>query len=97
MAGFQREEAEPTGPFVTGSLAFPSHLLSEQSYSTSAGHFVAQLEALSSTYGTMRVVRGDGSCFYRSLLYRLCELLVSNEAERVRLLGYVKEVRTHVN
>ena len=87
------EPPSPTGPFVSDLFPFPSHLLSTQNYSTSTSHFVAQLNLLSETYSSIRIVKGDGSCFYRSFLYGLITILAEpeNESERLRIIEYVQK------
>jgi len=39
-------------------------------------------------YCKLRKTRGDGNCYYRSFLYRLCEMLLHNPTERTRVLQY---------
>lgn len=50
--------------------------------------FTSGVDYLSTVYQSTRMTRGDGSCYYRSFLYSLCEYLMKNEAELTRLTKY---------
>mmetsp|Transcript_34284 Transcript_34284/g.39032 ORF Transcript_34284/g.39032 Transcript_34284/m.39032 type:complete len:246 (+) Transcript_34284:57-794(+) len=46
---------------------------------------------LSESYASIRTVRGDGNCFYRSFLYSLCE----NMKDRERIINVVEDSISH--
>ena len=56
--------------------------------------FVAGLQALSTVqgYSNVRLIRGDGNCYYRAVLYRLAELVLESPPSLgKRLLATLKE------
>jgi ubiquitin thioesterase protein OTUB1 len=57
-----------------------------------AGNFLAGLQALGKTYDRMRMVRGDGNCYYRAFLYSLAEYyLQSSKEQGAELVRLIKE------
>lgn len=52
--------------------------------------FKSKIVKLSDTYCQIRRVRPDGNCFFRAVGYRLCELLLQDEAEQKRVLGCIE-------
>lgn len=46
---------------------------------------------LSQHYSDMRRVRGDGNCYYRALLYSLCECVKKDKGEWTKLTNLVKD------
>ena len=46
-----------------------------------APNFLMGVEALAKEYGSIRCIRGDGNCFYRAFLYRLVEMIQSNQTD----------------
>jgi TolA-binding protein len=54
----------------------------------SSKYFEMGTDYLSTIYGKMRNIRGDGNCYYRAFLYSLCESLINNKAEMDRVFKY---------
>jgi ubiquitin thioesterase protein OTUB1 len=50
----------------------------EQDYN--ASHFLAGVQALQKDYSQIRLVRGDGNCYYRAFLYSLAEKIMQMQA-----------------
>lgn len=48
----------------------------EEAVTTSSSHFLAGVQALQKEYGQIRLVRGDGNCYYRAFLYSLAEKIM---------------------
>jgi ubiquitin thioesterase protein OTUB1 len=48
-------------------------------------NFLRGVDYLSHHYRDLRRVRGDGNCFYRALLYGMCETLLLRPLERERI------------
>jgi len=46
---------------------------------------------LAKNYRDVRRVRGDGNCFYRALLYGMCESLLIRPQERQRIIAKIQE------
>lgn len=63
-------------PMISDLLS-PSHLIPEYELNPNPG-FIQGIKYLSSKYSTMRKVRGDGNCFYRSFLFAYLEGLRKN-------------------
>mmetsp|Transcript_6144 Transcript_6144/g.7956 ORF Transcript_6144/g.7956 Transcript_6144/m.7956 type:complete len:270 (-) Transcript_6144:260-1069(-) len=57
-----------------------------------SSNFRANVAILQNHYGHLRMVRGDGNCYYRAFLFSLVEhlLLAENKAEGERILHWVK-------
>jgi ubiquitin thioesterase protein OTUB1 len=60
-------------------------------YKESANNFLAGIEDLEKNYSQIRIVRGDGNCYYRAFLYNLAEHMFQNKQEGQRILEYVKK------
>jgi ubiquitin thioesterase protein OTUB1 len=60
-------------------------------YQTSANNFLAGIEDLEQDYVQIRIVRGDGNCYYRAFLYNLAEHMFENKQEGERILACVKK------
>jgi ubiquitin thioesterase protein OTUB1 len=58
------------------------------------GTFLAGVAALQKRYGGIRMVRGDGNCYYRAFLFALAETLCrdTKHPEGQRILTFLKEV-----
>ncbi|GAX09655.1 ubiquitin thioesterase protein OTUB1 [Fistulifera solaris] len=58
------------------------------------GPFLAGVAALQKLYGGIRMVRGDGNCYYRAFLFALAETLCQDtkHPEGQRILTFLKEV-----
>jgi ubiquitin thioesterase protein OTUB1 len=57
-----------------------------------AQSFNQGLKSLERTYSDIRVIRGDGNCFYRAFLYSLAEqLLPVDETRNQRRLAFLKD------
>jgi ubiquitin thioesterase protein OTUB1 len=56
-------------------------------------HFLAGVAALQKLYGGIRMVRGDGNCYYRAFLFALAEKLCENNKgpEGQRIVTFLKE------
>ena len=54
----------------------------EQVYQDNQAQFIPQLHVLQQTYDKIRLVRGDGNCFYRAFLYSLAEQLLHATLQR---------------
>lgn len=54
-------------------------------------NFAKGIESLD--YKEMRVVRGDGNCYYRAFLYQLCELILQDDGGKLgkSILTWLKE------
>ena len=57
-----------------------------------ASNFLTGVDALEKEHDHIRIIRGDGNCYYRAFLYRLVETLLQgkNQAESQRILEYCK-------
>ena len=53
-------------------------------------NFKKGVEYLSLSYRDLRRVRGDGNCFYRALLYGMCESLLIRPLERERITTLIQ-------
>jgi ubiquitin thioesterase protein OTUB1 len=60
-------------------------------YKTAANNFLAGIEDLEKNYAQIRIVRGDGNCYYRAFLYNLAEHMFQNKQEGERILECVKK------
>ena len=54
-------------------------------------NFLLGVQALEQNYHQIRMVRGDGNCYYRAFLYSLAEKLLQDKTESERVLNYVKK------
>jgi ubiquitin thioesterase protein OTUB1 len=60
-------------------------------YEKAANNFLAGIEDLEKNYSQIRIVRGDGNCYYRAFLYNLAEKMFQNKQEGERILECVKK------
>jgi hypothetical protein len=60
-------------------------------YEAAANNFLAGIEDLEKNYSQIRIVRGDGNCYYRAFLYNLAEHIFQNKQEGERILECVKK------
>lgn len=82
------QEIKATQPLTSELLEISTlreHYPAEESTSK---YFLLGVNELEHRYGKLRKTRGDGNCYYRSFLYRLCETLLHNATERTRVLQY---------
>lgn len=67
----------------------------EQQYRENEGpqHFLSGVTALQKLYQNIRIVRGDGNCYYRAFLFALAEKLSSKDEsqEGQRILTFLKD------
>lgn len=67
----------------------------ESQYKENEGphNFLSGVSALQKRYESIRIVRGDGNCYYRAFLYSLAEKLTSHSSkeEGQRVLTFLKE------
>ena len=63
----------------------------EAQYKESDGNFLAGVKALEKDYKHIRIIRGDGNCYYRAFLYRLAEQIRENPKEGDRILQWLKK------
>eukprot|EP00980_Cylindrotheca_fusiformis_P003566 scaffold792_cov84-Cylindrotheca_fusiformis.AAC.6 len=83
------KESQPLTSEVKSLGDLKKHFQSESSTtSSSSDYFEKGIDYLSTIYGTMRMVRGDGNCYYRAFLYSLSESLMSNKDEMARIQKY---------
>jgi ubiquitin thioesterase protein OTUB1 len=81
------KETQPLTSEVRNLGALKKHYESD----SSSKYFEKGVDYLSKTYGTMRMIRGDGNCYYRAFLYSLSETLMTkdlNKDEMDRILKY---------
>ncbi|GAB4821136.1 hypothetical protein N2152v2_008182 [Parachlorella kessleri] len=64
-------------------------------YAAGSPVFVQKIEKLKASYGSIRRSRGDGNCFFRSLIFAYLESLIAghDEAERDRLVKRLGELK----
>jgi ubiquitin thioesterase protein OTUB1 len=74
--------------FLTSEVKHLGALKKHYESDSSSKYFEKGVDYLSKTYGTMRMIRGDGNCYYRAFLYSLSETLMTNKDEMDRILEY---------
>lgn len=62
----------------------------EEQYKGSDSKFFPGLKALQEDYSQVRMVRGDGNCYYRAFLYSLVERIMGNAEEGPKILDFFK-------
>jgi ubiquitin thioesterase protein OTUB1 len=79
-------------PLTSSIRPLAASLEPEYRDAAAAGNFLAGVQALGKTYNRMRMVRGDGNCYYRAFLYSLAENFLQSPLEQVsELLRFIKE------
>jgi ubiquitin thioesterase protein OTUB1 len=75
----------------------------ENQIGSNATHFLAGVQALQKDYAQIRLVRGDGNCYYRAFLYSLAEKIMqatcsgkndndeNNKKEGQRIVEWIKK------
>jgi hypothetical protein len=72
------DDDQPKAPLVTEVLPLLATLTPQYTSSDATPNdFLDGLLKLSKTHPTFRAIRGDGSCFYRSVLFMMCEGILS--------------------
>lgn len=81
------KEIKETQP-LTSELRDLGALKKHYESDSSSKYFEKGVDYLSSTYESIRMIRGDGNCYYRAFLYSLSESLLSQKDEMDRILKY---------
>lgn len=54
-------------------------------------NFLTGIDALHKKYASLRRVRGDGNCFFRGVIFALCEIARTDALLRTRLLQRIRD------